>query len=204
VKKYLAFLIEKEKETNGCSSWNPSSSVSPLDWSIICRSILLMRCDKHVQRHFAAEFNALEDLLCEATIWKSKGFEELCGSCTNCGGTLEKTKKDPSNLRCKPCMRLLLSDELHGVMACCYCGNQQISTANPKCANCKYTHENLPNYQKWLGFNYDDDGIVVPHFPEDYAKIIHINTPKSMDDPQHFAHPLRKLCEFLDSGGQAI
>ena len=56
--------------------------------------------------------------------------------------------------------------------------------------------------EEWVDFSYDENCKAIPTSPEKFSKIVHVSIPDSVNDPNHFGHPIHKLCEFLASVGE--
>lgn len=200
VRRYLQFLFKHEHETNGNSSWSITSNISPIDWSVIWRSILLLSYDKSFCQAFGREQIICQALAQEANNWKANGFNGAEKNCPHCFTTLDKTKKKPFYPRCKGCCVVFMPGQaMTESFDCAYCGNCKLGGQSRQCENCKCRHEELPNMKESLKFSYSEDGILVPADADKYNKVVHLDIVESLDDPNHFGHPIYKLCNFVAS-----
>lgn len=94
---------------------------------------------------------------------------------------------------------MFLDHELESDLECLYCGGTKVSKENPHCANCKFLHEKHPQYKTWVEYHYDDDCNLVPANAELYSKIVHLSLLDSLDDPNHFGHPIFKVCQYFSA-----
>jgi GTP-binding protein EngB required for normal cell division len=200
VRRYLHFLIQREHDTNGNTFWTTASNISPIDWSIIWRSILLLSYDQAFCESFGRIHIVCQALAQEANNWKaSPGADK---NCPHCFAELDKTKKTPVYPRCKACSVVFMpGDKITESLDCAYCGHGKIGGENFQCENCKYKHEESVNLNEWLKKSYSDDGNLTPTHPEKYNKVVHLEIIESLDDPTHYGHPVHKFCNFVASRG---
>ena len=196
VRRYLTFLVRRERETNGNLVWSPKHGISPVDWSIIWRSILLMSYNKHFCELFGKEKIICEGLHLSMNEWAKNGYTGFDQYCSYCSGQVEVTKNgDP---RCKSCTVIFMKPgQLSAKTKCRYCGNGKIGSEY-RCGNCHYLHAEFPDFEKWLTFSYDENLQLVPADLENYQKIVHLQVPTSLEDSNHYAHPIYKVCNFFD------
>lgn len=197
VQHYIQFLIRHEHETQGNSSWSATSTISPIDWSVIWRSILLLSFDKTCCEFFGRAQIICQTLAREADNWKANRFNGIDKNCPRCHVELEMTKKKPFVPRCKGCLVVYLPEEdIVQTSDCFYCGNGNVGETH-QCANCKYMHLELLNLEEWLRYSYAEDGELVPANVDKYQKVVHLEILDSLDDPRHFGHPLYKFSNFV-------
>jgi len=204
VRSFIHFLIQRQHETAGNSLFSWQSNISPIDWSIIWRSILLLSYEKYYCEMFGREKIMVEALCHEACNWKASNDAAVDKThCPHCSGALDETKKKPVYPRCRPCSIVFLpGKELAAVESCVYCSHGKLLPDLQKtlqCENCKYKHEEFPNIVEWLKFSYDNKCKVVPMLPEKYQRVVHLEILESLNDPNHYGHVAYKFCNFIAS-----
>jgi hypothetical protein len=135
VRHYIYFLLKLENKTSGNKKFSVEHNVSPLDWSIIWRSMLLLSYDRVFCETFGKEKIILEELQHESLQWKWNSssrvpfFNENCPKCRN---PLEKMKKKPHFPMCKHCSTVFLDGPPEENLKCCYCGNESVGEHKSK------------------------------------------------------------------------
>ena len=194
VRRYLSFLIRRERETNGNLVWAAKAGISPVDWSIIWRSILLMSYSKDFCELFGKEKIICEGLILSMDGWAKNGYTGHNQYCPYCSDRVEATKN--GNPRCKTCVVVFMeTSQLSEKAQCLYCGNGRIGSEH-RCGNCRYMQVEFPDFEQWLKFSYSEDLQVVPADPENYKKLVHLEIPIGLADPKHYAHAIYKVCNF--------
>ena len=198
VRRYLHFLIKHQQDTHGNTKWSMHSGVSPMDWKIIWRSVLLLSYDKDFCEMFGREKTICEDMVLEAHNWAASGFKGFDKHCTHCPAKLDKTRRKPQAPRCGSCKIIFLREAPKESMDCLYCGNGNVDESF-QCNNCKCRYEAFPNLKEWLNFSYGDDCEIQPADPDNYEKVVHLDIPETLSDANHFGHPVYKFLEFAAS-----
>jgi endogenous inhibitor of DNA gyrase (YacG/DUF329 family) len=132
---YICFLLKNEKKTSGNKEFSMEQKISPVDWSIIWRSMLLMSYDRVFCEKFGKEKIIIEELQHESLQWQWNSssrvpfFQENCPKCRN---PLEKMKKKPYRPMCKHCLIVFLDGAPEENMKCSYCGNESIGEHKSK------------------------------------------------------------------------
>jgi hypothetical protein len=85
----------------------------------------------------------------------------------------------------------------------------------PKCAQCvggrkcsNAHHVNCPprgmneedlTLNLMLQGTYDDNGVLIPNYPDHYKSVARIDIPRRLSDPAHWGHSAWQFCKFMDS-----
>jgi GTP-binding protein EngB required for normal cell division len=211
VRRYLHFLIRTAHETQG-HLWDPAkSTASPIDWSIIWRSIQLLFYQPLFCEELGHEQIIIAGLAQQALHWQGSGLfpgtNELY--CVRCRTTLDPVKKkDVGSCRypkCKHCLLVYLPRVvMEGLDAfdCGYCGNTKVggkpdndaaadasaSEDKFKCENCHYQHDVFVGLKEALEFSYSAHDGEQPQLNglENESKLTVF--PKHPDRYRHIVH----------------
>jgi hypothetical protein len=196
VKQYLTFLAAKEHELSGCTTWEPKAATSPSDWCSIFQSILLLSYDPYFCDSFGKFKIKAEEGVFQAQLWKATKMGSFPEVCPHCIEHLDETKQKPVHMRCKGCTKVFIDGPLKDDVPCGYCAAAKVGPSNAKCDNCKYEHEILIKVADWHKVEMKEDGTTVPLHEQLFTKIVHVEVPENVNDPDHFGHPIFKASSF--------
>lgn len=157
------------KHDEDTSAW---TTLSPVDWSNIFESILLLSYDRRFCEEFGREKIMLERVSRQAdAIWSTKATQ--FGQCPLCKGVLVALDSRDFSIACHSCQKVFVY------------GKDTGSSCVPE----GYGVIRRPNQSNvaWLKANWK----TVP--TRDLTKV---RIPESLADPDHFGHVVFKYCEF--------
>jgi hypothetical protein len=227
IKRWIGFLIELyavkrvpssvQAASADASDSNSWSSLSPRDWTMIWRSILLLSYDKYFCQVFGKEKIILESLAQNANAaWvDSLPIFDKCWDCN------EPLTALPAGKQCSSCR--VIYTEKGDWKRCSYCFvpppalgfgqsvknvrklngeilNGHCGILNGHCGSCGWNYRILTTSRALMAIPFYFNGKPVPADPDPlYKANVHIDVPESLSDPKHFGHLMWKFCDFMAS-----
>jgi hypothetical protein len=203
VRRLIGVLVEKDEKHNA-AKWSKSavppnsvqwSDLSPLDWTMIWRSILLLSYDKYFCQVFGKEKILMESLAQRSSaIWIDLASLSL-DTCSSCFKT---TTAVTGGKRCKHCMIVFMKVLPGNGSLCISCRNYLLSGG--RCRSCSFYYKQVVDGLKGLEKPFYYNGKPVPANPDAvYKSVVHVDVPESLANPKHFGHLAWKFCEFMTS-----
>jgi hypothetical protein len=204
IRRLIGVLVEQDEKCN-VVTWSRSavsptslqwSDLSPLDWTMIWRSILLLSYDKYFCEVFGKEKILLESLAQRSdAAWidlKSPSLD-TCSSCKRATSLLVCGKQ------CTTCNIVFVKELPLDKSVCARCQRQNaISCCN--CRYCCFSYRQLEDDWRGVVKPFYYNGKPVPANPDAvYKSVVHVDVPESLSNPKHFGHLAWKFCEFMAS-----
>jgi hypothetical protein len=206
IRRLFGVLVEQYEKYN-VAAWSRSaisptslqwSDLSPLDWTMIWRSILLLSYDKYFCQVFGKEKMLSESLAQSANAaWIDlKSF--TCSECSR--DTTAATSG--GGKQCTTC-RIVFVKELpidNSPCVLCYNTSRRGRVGSCRCTSCLYTYQQLEDDWRKLVKPFYYNGKPVPVNPDPvYKSVVHVDVPESLSSPKHFGHLAWKFCELMAS-----
>jgi len=214
VHQMIRLFIEKANALDGgYSSWSiksknfdPWQRLSPLDWSTIWSSILLMSCDRQFCLAFGTQKMLMErELLDAQTSWHAIAKTRCCPVClgdlpmkdqqVNCGGVVVFWAK------CNAC-KVVFTKEKYKVQGACICICCRACKARPSsltCSSCQSPRACPTCPKDWALLNYDiKRGQTKAAYPDYYKLVSCVRLVDSVENKNHFGHAAYRFCEFMN------
>jgi GTPase SAR1 family protein len=223
IRRLVGVLVE-EYEKHNVAKWSvpavPQSSLqwsdlSPLDWTMIWKSILLLSYDKYFCQVFGKEKILMEILAQRSTAtWIDKASSCL-DTCLYCGSSTTKhhisafpfggdsSSKlhfgDSSSKRCDGCKIVYMEKVELKQNRCLSCHTGTVSKRRCDNASCGARYQEVLDLKTLVNpFYYN--GRSLPVDPNPICKaVVHIDVPESLRSPKHFGHLTWLVCEFMAS-----
>jgi hypothetical protein len=172
------------------------SILSPLDWTMIWRSILLLSYDKYFCQFFGKEKILLESLAQRSNAtWIHLSSLDTCSECH--GPTTAVT----GGKSCHNCKIVFMKEfpVVNNSRLCLSCARSCISSN--RCGSCSFSYRQLvDNALKGWEKPFYYNSKPVPANPDAaYKSVVHVDVPESLSNPEHFGHLAWKFCEFMAS-----
>lgn len=215
VQQMIGLLLEQASKL-GYSSWSiksaktetdPWKRLSPLDWSTIWSSILLLSYD----RQFCLAFGTPK-LLMERELFNSQAsWLALARSsrwCPDCRGDLPKKDQQTTCggivvffVKCSSCNGVFLKKKYNVPITptCISCGCRNARPKGLTCSSCKNARFCLTWPQHWALLKYDGmSGKTEARYPTYYKFVSSVSVVKSVDNKNHIGHAAYRFCEFMN------
>jgi GTPase SAR1 family protein len=204
MKALIRRLIDVWVEKYNVATWSVSDvlpnslqwiNLSPLDWTMIWRSILLLSYDKYFCEVFGKEKILMETLAQSAN---AAWIDLQSASLDTCPECSRDTTSWPYGKNCKHCCIVFVKElPLHNTL-CSRCQRAHIS--GNRCSRCSFSYRQFEDDWRGLVKPFYYNGKRVPANPDAvYKSVVHVDVPDSLSNPKHFGHLAWKFCEFMAS-----
>jgi GTPase SAR1 family protein len=229
IRRLIGVLVEQHEKYN-VATWSVSAvlpnslewrDLSPLDWTMIWRSILLLSYDKYFCQVFGKEKILLESLAQRSNAAWIDRVSSCLDTCLHCGGSTAEhdisfsfpptmfvpshgfgsnPNNFPSNVkRCNGCNIVYMEKLDLEQNRCLSCPKGTVSQRHCDNASCGARYRELIDLKALVNpFHYN--GKSFPVDPNPICKaVVHIHVPESLSSRKHFGHLTWTVCEFMSS-----
>jgi hypothetical protein len=166
--------------------------LTPMDWAMICDSILLVSVAGPCMRHFAAETMYLSQLRHEIYGMITSVAFAIPEKCDGCGVPLNGYKV------CGSCR---LAYHMIGELPACSSARHGALSRAGYCGHCGVTYMLCPVVDRRAATrqSYDEEGVLRPVDESAIKMFQSLEHPNSVDAPEHFGHLMYTFCAFMDT-----